>query len=159
MKCHSVTLRWGCKVDCNYVNNYVILLNCYCKQTEYNASLAYYCVTLKAWSHECHISLRMTNECNLWASVDICRKCVSCSFDPMTGRSSLGNLRCLCVLFSFVNVIRFSCVKRYSFLTPWPMRHSSFDRALNLSYPLGGYSPWGPLERLELRMHKETRNG
>ena len=63
---------------------------------------------LKAWSHEC---LRMTNECHFLASVDICRKCVSRSFDPLIGRSSLGNLRCLCVLlFFFVNVIRFSCV-------------------------------------------------
>ncbi len=31
---------------------------------------------------------------------------VSCPFDPLNGRSSLGNMRCLCVLFfSFVNVI------------------------------------------------------
>ena len=66
----------------------------------------------KAWSHECRISLRMTNECHFLASVDIRRKCVSCPFDPLTRRSSLGNLRCLCVLFffSFVNAIRFSCV-------------------------------------------------
>ena len=81
---------------------------------------------LKAWSHECRISLRMTNECNFLASIDICRKCVSCLFDPLTGRSSLGNLRCLCVLlFFFVNVICFSCVKSHSFLICWPMRHYS----------------------------------
>ena len=48
------------------------------------------------------------------ASVDIRLKCVSCLFDPFTGRSSLGNLRCSYVLFfSFVNVICFSCVKRF----------------------------------------------
>ncbi len=79
---------------------------------------------LKAWSHECRISLRMTNECHFLASVDICRKCVSSSFDPLTGRSSLDNLRCLCVLlFSFVNVIRFTCFKSHSFLMRWPIRH------------------------------------
>ncbi len=42
---------------------------------------------------------------------------VSCTFDPLNGRSSLGNVRCLGVLFlSFVNVIRFLIVKRHSFL-------------------------------------------
>ena len=47
------------------------------------------------------------------ASDDLRRKCVSCPFDPLSGRSSLVNLRFLCVLFvSFVNVINFSCVKR-----------------------------------------------
>ena len=62
------------------------------------------------------------------ASVHICRKCVSCSFNPLTGRSSLGNLGCLWVLlFSFVNVIHFSCVKSHSFLMRWPMWHYMRD--------------------------------
>ena len=70
----------------------------------------------------------MMNECHFLASVDICRKCVLCPFDPWTRRSSLGNLRCLCVLrlfFSFVKVIRFSCVQNHSFLMRWPMWHSN----------------------------------
>ena len=51
------------------------------------------------------------------ASFDICPKCVSCPFDPLNRRSSLGNMRCLCVLFFlFVNVIRFLIVKRHPFL-------------------------------------------
>ncbi len=88
---------------------------------------------LKALSHECRIGQRMRSECHFLASVDIRWKCVSCPFDPLTGRSSSGNLRCLRVLFfSFVNVIRFSCVKRHSFLTCWPMRHSC-DRAFTNS--------------------------
>ena len=57
-------------------------------------------------------------------SVDIPQNCVKCPFDPLTGRSSLGNLRCFCVsFFSFVNVIRFSWDKRYSFLMLWLMWH------------------------------------
>ncbi len=42
-------------------------------------------------------------------------KNVLCPFDPLNGHSSLGIVRCLCVLFfSFVNVVRFSCVNRHS---------------------------------------------
>ncbi len=49
--------------------------------------------------------------------------------DSLNGRPSLVNVRCLCVLFfSFDNVISFSCVKRFSFVMRWPMRHSC-DRA------------------------------
>ena len=71
---------------------------------------------MKGPVRRCGISpIRIRNECHFFASVDIRRKCVSCQFDPLTGRSSSGNLCCLCVLFlSFVNVIRFSCVKRHS---------------------------------------------
>ncbi len=54
----------------------------------------------------------------------------SCPFGPLTGRSLLGNFRCLCVLlFSFVNVIRFSCVTSHSCFMCWPMRHLC-DQAL-----------------------------
>ena len=86
--------------------------------------LSYECrISLRAWSYECRISIRMTNECHFLAPIDI-RKCVSCSSDPLTGHSSLGNLRCLCVLlFSFVNAIRFSGVKSHSFLMRWPLQH------------------------------------
>ena len=77
----------------------------------------------------------MRNECHFLASVDISRKCVSCPFDPLTGRTSSGNLRCLYVLyFSFVNAIRVSCVKRHSFLMRWPME--SLDAALRVTGPL-----------------------
>ncbi len=77
---------------------------------------------LKTLSDECRIGHRMRNECLFLASVDIHRNCVTCPFDPLTWPSSLGNLRSFCVLFlSFVNVIRFSCVKRHSFLIRWPM--------------------------------------
>ncbi len=66
----------------------------------------------------------MRNECHFLASVDISRTCVLCPLDPLTGRSSLGNLRCLCVLFfSFVNVIRVSFFKLHSCFMRWPMRH------------------------------------
>ena len=73
-----------------------------------------------------------TNECHFLASVDIRWKCVSCPFHPLTGRSSLGNLRCLFVLlFSFVNVIRFSCVKviRFSCVGLCGIMRHSCDRA------------------------------
>ena len=68
---------------------------------------------LKPLSHEHRISLRMTNEYHLYllASVDLSKMRFMCPFDHLTGHSSLGNLRCMCVLhFFFVNVIRFSCV-------------------------------------------------
>ena len=74
----------------------------------------------------------MTNEFHFFASVDICRKCVSCSFDPLTGRSSLGNLHvCACYFsplstsfaFHALKVIRFSYVGLCG-----TMRHSC-DRA------------------------------
>ena len=69
----------------------------------------------KALSHKCRIRLR--NECHFLASVDICFMPI----DPLNGRSSLWNVRCMCVLFfSFVNVIRFLIVKRHLFLVRWP---------------------------------------
>ncbi len=61
--------------------------------------------TFKAWSYECRMSLCMGNECHFLAYPLIS---VSCTFDPLNIRSSLGNVRCLCMLyFSFINVIRF----------------------------------------------------
>ena len=61
-------------------------------------------------------------------SVDIRRKCVSCPFDSLTRRSSLGNLRVFFVrvplLTSFVfhalNVIRYSCVDLCGTRVTWP---------------------------------------
>ena len=42
---------------------------------------------------------------------------VSSLFDPLNGRSSLGNVCCLSVIFSsFVNVTRLLCVERHSFV-------------------------------------------
>ncbi len=56
-------------------------------------------------SRPCHVTQvphRSTHEKRIYiytiflASVDIRRKCVSCPLDPLTGRSPLGNLHCLC---------------------------------------------------------------
>ena len=79
---------------------------------------------IKALPHECRLSLRM------WS--------VSCTFDPLTGRSSVDNMRCACYfsplstsfVFHALNVIRFSCVGLCG-----NMRHScdrDFSRTLTL---------------------------
>ncbi len=77
---------------------------------------------------------RMTNECHFWHPLIS----VENEIHPLTERSSLGNLRRLCVLlFSFVNVIRFSCVKK-SFVS-----HASAYAAvcgIRVTKPLGPHT-------------------
>ena len=76
--------------------------------------------TLKALSHECRINQRMRNECLFFFLHPLIS--VSCPFNPLNGRSSLGYVRCLCHCYfshlstSFVNVIRFSCVDHIFFI-------------------------------------------
>ncbi len=78
---------------------------------------------LKALSHECRISSRMRNKFHLWHPL----KCDSCTFYPLNGRSSSGDVRCLYVLvFSFCQCHSFLIRSRsiYSFLMRRLMRHS-----------------------------------
>ena len=72
-----------------------------------------------------YISLRMRSACHFLASVDIPFMLVRSFEWTLIIRWCALFVH---VIFSFVNVIRFLCVKRHSFLMRWLMRHSC-DRA------------------------------